>query len=122
MKIFEIWKQSHCFREVESVFHSLDGNHSFGNGKASEASNAVNVELAHDAFAMGFDGANTEVELDGDFFVAEAFGDENEHFAFATPSSASCFSRASFPVSASDPSTGFSTLKRSTPIQLSIIP
>jgi hypothetical protein len=33
--------------------------------------------------AVGFHGAHAEFELIGNFLVAPAFGDEDEHFAFA---------------------------------------
>ena len=44
----------------------------------------MNVELAHDAFAVRFHGANADAELAGDFFIAEAIGDVDEYFTFAS--------------------------------------
>ena len=43
----------------------------------------MDVELAHDAFAVGFDRPHADAEAVGDLFVEEAFRDEGEHFAFA---------------------------------------
>lgn len=43
----------------------------------------MDVELAHEMFAMGFHGADADAEAGRDFFVAPAFGDLHEHFALA---------------------------------------
>jgi hypothetical protein len=43
----------------------------------------VKVELKHDVGAVGFGGVDAYVEERGDFFVAFAFGEELEDFAFA---------------------------------------
>src|SRR2546430_12305485 len=61
----------------------LDRYEPFGDGKTGQTGDAVDVQLAHDALAMCFDGANTKIKLHGDFLVAQAFGDEHQHFALA---------------------------------------
>ena len=55
-------------------------NQSLSNRKRSEARNAVNVELAHDALAMGFHGADAQVEFDRDFLIAQTFSDEDKDY------------------------------------------
>ena len=44
----------------------------------------MDVQLAHDAFAMGFHRAHSDAEASGDFLVAQTFGDLDQHFAFAS--------------------------------------
>ena len=51
------------------------GNQAFGDGEAGQAGDVADVQLAHDAFAMGFHGADANVQLARDFLVAETFGD-----------------------------------------------
>ena len=55
-------------------------NQPFANGVFGEAGDAVDVELAHDAPAMGFDGADAHVEAAGNLLVAQPLGDLDEHF------------------------------------------
>ena len=52
-------------------------------GVLGEAGDAVDVELAHDALAMAFDGADAQVEAAGNLLVAQAVGDLGEHLALA---------------------------------------
>jgi hypothetical protein len=46
---------------LKSVFHSLNGNQAFGDGETGQTGNAVDIELAHDPFAVRFYCANTQV-------------------------------------------------------------
>jgi hypothetical protein len=46
-----------------------------------QASYRMNVQAAHDAFAVGFNRADTDAQLAGNFFIALTFGNENEDFA-----------------------------------------
>ena len=59
------------------------GGQPLGNGIARQTGDGVNIEFVHDAFAMRLDGAYAHAQLPGDFLVAHALGDEDEHFAFA---------------------------------------
>ena len=61
----------------------MKGDEPFLDREAGQAGDAMDVELAHDAFAMGFDRAHAHAKASGDFFVAEAFGDSDENLAFA---------------------------------------
>ena len=60
-----------------------EGHESPDDGKFGEAGHIVDVELAHDPFAMGFNGAHAHAELAGDFLVAHPIGDVDEDFPLA---------------------------------------
>lgn len=50
----------------------------FGNGQSGQARHAVDAEFAHDALTMGFDGADAEAQVVGNFLVAETLGNQQQ--------------------------------------------
>src|SRR5258708_3182332 len=53
------------------------------NGEAHQAGNRVDVEFAHNALAVSFDGAHAYAQSGGNLFIAAALGDQGKHFALA---------------------------------------
>ena len=58
-------------------------NQTFGDGEFGQTRDAVDIQLAHDVLAVRFDGANTDPEGVGDFFIAKTFGEVNHNFPLA---------------------------------------
>src|ERR1035437_791537 len=58
-------------------------HYSPADGAEDQLGNAVQVQLFHDAPAMGFHGVQTEAEAVGDFLVAVALGEELVDLALA---------------------------------------
>src|ERR1043165_2883541 len=52
-----------------------------GDGELGQAGDGVDVQTAHDAFAVGLDGTNADAELMGDLLVALALGDQHQDLA-----------------------------------------
>ena len=52
------------------------------NSELGQAGNAVDIKLAHDSLAVGFDGAHADPEATGDFLVAQPLGNGDQDLAF----------------------------------------
>ena len=63
---------------------AVNRNHPISDGKFSQASHRMNIQPAHDTFAVRLDGADANAKFVCDFFIALAFSDQHEHFAFST--------------------------------------
>src|SRR5947209_2652317 len=53
-----------------------------GNRVFCQAGDAADIELAHQVFAMSFDGSGAEIQAAGNFLVTQAFSEVREHFLF----------------------------------------
>ena len=67
---------------VLSGGHFGESDQSLGDGESGQAGDAVDLELSHQALAMGFDGAGADVEATRNFLVGQTLGDTGEHLAF----------------------------------------
>jgi len=53
----------------------------FATGELGQAGDAMDIELAHEAFAMGLHSAGADVKAAGDFLVAQALSNAGQDFA-----------------------------------------
>src|SRR5438552_16267038 len=65
------------------VVSLVQNSQTLGDGELGQTRDAVDIQLAYDALAMGFHGANADAESARNFFIAEAFGDVNQNFTLA---------------------------------------
>src|SRR5208337_4938716 len=77
----EIMNYELCSDIAHNSYFILRSDPPSANGVFGEAGDAVDVELAHDALAMGFDRANSHAEAAGNLLVAQPVGDPDEHLA-----------------------------------------
>ena len=54
-----------------------------GDGESCQTRDGVDIELAHEALAMRFDGSSGDVEAGGNFLVAQTFGDIGQDLALS---------------------------------------
>src|SRR5579863_8995763 len=61
----------------------FEGDQAIGNGEFRQAGDRVDIQAAHNSFAVCFDSAHANAKLAGNLFIAAALRDQNENLALA---------------------------------------
>ena len=61
---------------------AIQGDQLISQGVPGQPRHRVNVEPAHDSFPVRLDGPHTDLELIGDFLIAQSFRDADQNLAF----------------------------------------
>src|SRR5256885_15877612 len=61
----------------------LDRNHPVRDGKLRQSGHGMDIQPAHDAFAMRFNGPDADAQPRGNLLIALSFRDQNQYFPLA---------------------------------------